>query len=189
MQRRTPGVKSWKRSGPSGQEISQCQVPGAETRGDKSRAPGGHVLLVPRIPRLVGRDVVSRGMGGGCSLKYGGRAGAPSQEPGSQSGDNFIHLGNAQNTDADSFPGIQEIPWIHPLNQPHLDLFSSVAQSCPTLCDHMNRSTPGLPVHHQFPEFTQTHVHQVSNAIQPSHPLSSPSPPAPNPSQHQSLFQ
>ena len=65
--------------------------------------------------------------------------------------------------------------------------FSSVAQSRPTLCDPMNRSTPGLPVHHQFPEFTQTHVHRVSDAIQPSHPLSSPSPPAPNPSQHQSL--
>ena len=67
--------------------------------------------------------------------------------------------------------------------------FSSVAQSCPTLCGPMNRSTPGLPVHHQLPEFTQTHVHQVSDAIQPSHPLSSPSPLAPNPSQHQSLFQ
>ena len=67
--------------------------------------------------------------------------------------------------------------------------FSSVAQSCPTLCNPMNRSTPGLPVHHQLPEFTQTCVHQVSDAIQPSHPLSSPSSPAPNPSQHQSLFQ
>ena len=67
--------------------------------------------------------------------------------------------------------------------------FSSVAQSCPTLCNPMNHSTPGLPVHHQLPEFTQTHVHQVSDAIQPSHPLSSPSPPAPNPSQHQGLFQ
>ena len=67
--------------------------------------------------------------------------------------------------------------------------FSSVAQSCPTLCDPMNRSTPGLPVHHLLPESTQTHVHRVSDAIQPSHPLSSPSPPAPNPSQHQSLFQ
>jgi len=67
--------------------------------------------------------------------------------------------------------------------------FSSVAQSCLTLCDPMNHSTPGLPVHHQLPEFAQTHVHWVSNAIQPSHPLSSPSPPAPNPSQHQSLFQ
>ena len=67
--------------------------------------------------------------------------------------------------------------------------FSSVAQSCPTLCNPMNRSTPGLPVHHQLPEFTQTHVHRVGDAIQPSHPLSSPSPPALNPSQHQSLFQ
>ena len=65
--------------------------------------------------------------------------------------------------------------------------FSSVAQSCPILCHPMNRSTPGLPVHHQLPEFTQTHVHRVSDAIQPSHPLSSPSPPAPNPSQHQSF--
>ena len=66
---------------------------------------------------------------------------------------------------------------------------SSVAQSCPTLCDPMNCSTPGLPVHHQLPEFIQIHVHWVSDAIQPSHPLLSPSPPAPNPSQHQSLFQ
>ena len=67
--------------------------------------------------------------------------------------------------------------------------FSSVAQSCPALCDPMNRSTPGLPVHYQLPESTQTHVHPVGDAIQPSHPLSSPSPPAPNPSQHQDLFQ
>ena len=65
---------------------------------------------------------------------------------------------------------------------------SSVAQSCPTLCDPIC-STPGLPVHHQLPKFTQTHVHRVSDAIQPCHPLSSPSPPAPNPSQHHSLFQ
>ena len=67
--------------------------------------------------------------------------------------------------------------------------FSSVAQLCPTLCNPMNCSTPGLPVRHQLPEFTQTHVHRVVDAIQPSHPLLSPSPPAPNPSQHQSLFQ
>ena len=67
--------------------------------------------------------------------------------------------------------------------------FSSVAQSCPTLCDPMNSSTPGLPVHHQLPEFTQTHVHRDGDAIQPSHPLLSPSPPASNPSQHQGLFQ
>ena len=67
--------------------------------------------------------------------------------------------------------------------------FSSVTQSCPTLCNPMNRSMPGLPVHHQLPEFTQTHVHRVGDAIHPSHPLLSPFPPAPNPSQHQSLFQ
>ena len=67
--------------------------------------------------------------------------------------------------------------------------FSSVVQSCPTLCDPMNCSTPGLPVHHQLPEFTQTQVHRVGDDIQPSHPLSSPSSPAPSPSQHQSLFQ
>ena len=66
---------------------------------------------------------------------------------------------------------------------------SQFSQSSPTLCDPMNRSTPRLPVHHQLPEFTQTHVHQVGDAIQPSHPLSSPSPPASNPSQHQGLFQ
>ena len=67
--------------------------------------------------------------------------------------------------------------------------FSSFAQSCPTHCNPMNRSTPGLPVHHQLPKFTQTHVHRVGDAIQPSHPLLSTSPPASNPSQHQGLFQ
>ena len=67
--------------------------------------------------------------------------------------------------------------------------FSSVTQSCLTLCDQMNCSTPGLPVHHQLPEFTQTHIHWVGDAIQSSHPLSSPSPPAPNSSQHQCLLQ
>ena len=67
--------------------------------------------------------------------------------------------------------------------------FSSVSQSCPTCCDPMNRSTPGFPVHHKLPEFTQTHVCRVGDAIKPSHPLLSPSPPAPNPSQPQDLFQ
>ena len=76
------------------------------------------------------------------------------------------------------------------LEMPFLLLqFSSVAPSCPILWDPMNRSTPGLPVYHQLPKFTQTHIHRVSDATQPSHPLSSPSPPAPNPSQLQSLFQ
>ena len=64
-----------------------------------------------------------------------------------------------------------------------------ITQSCPPLCDPMKCSMPGLPVHHQLPEFTQTHIHRVNDAIQPSHPLSSPSPLALNPSQHQSLFQ
>ena len=67
--------------------------------------------------------------------------------------------------------------------------FSSVTQLCLTICDPMNRSTSGPPVHHQHPEVTQTHAHRVGDAIQPSHPLSFPSPPAPNPSQHQGLFQ
>ena len=89
----------------------------------------------------------------------------------------------------------KEIPGLLPqgmessaVSQMGMVQFSSVAQSCLTLCDPMNHSTPGLPVHHQLPEFTQTHVHQVSDAIQASHPLASSSP-APNPSQHQSLFQ
>ena len=79
---------------------------------------------------------------------------------------------------------------MYTLNTPCLkgsDQIRSVAQSCPTLYDPTNRSMPGLPVQHQLLEFTQTHVHRVSDAIQPSHLLSSPSPPAPNPSQHQSL--
>ena len=79
--------------------------------------------------------------------------------------------------------------FIFTLYQIRSDQIRSVAQSCLTLCDPMNRRTPGLPVHHHLPEFTQTYVHRVGDAIQPSHPLSSPSPPAPNPFQHQSLFQ
>jgi len=76
-----------------------------------------------------------------------------------------------------------------PLVSPSVQFSSVQSLSHVRLCDPINRSTPGLPVHHQLPEFTQTHIHWVSDAIQPSHPLSSPSPPAPNPSQHQSLFQ
>ena len=78
--------------------------------------------------------------------------------------------------------------WQKPLQYCKVIQLSSVAQSYPTLCDPMNRNTPGLPAHHKLPEFTRTHAHQVSEAIQPSHPLLSPSPPAPNPSQHQGLF-
>ena len=80
-------------------------------------------------------------------------------------------------------------PGVGPFCLSKVDQFSSVAQSCLTLSEPMDRSTPDLPVHHQLLEFTQTHVHRVGDAIQPSHPLSFPSPPAPNPSQHQSLFQ
>ena len=82
-----------------------------------------------------------------------------------------------------TFLPIPASPWGHNGSQ-----FSSVAQSCPTLCNPMNRSTSGLTVHHQLLEYTQTHVHWVGDAIQPSHPLSSLSPPAFNLSQHQSLF-
>ena len=74
------------------------------------------------------------------------------------------------------------------LNLPSVQ-FSSVTQSCPTLCDPMDCSMPGFPIHHQLPEHTQTHVHHISDAIQPSHPLLSPSLPAFNLSQHQDLFQ
>ena len=90
----------------------------------------------------------------------------------------------------------KKISWIHVTEKwlslsilGHMPQFSSVTQPCPTLCDPMNSSTPGLPVHHHLLEFTQTQVHQVGDATEPSHPLSSPFPPAPNPSQHQSLFQ
>ena len=79
--------------------------------------------------------------------------------------------------------------WVWPVVLIRDVQFSSVAQSCLTLCDSMNHSTPGLPVHHQHPESIQTHIYLVGDAIQPSHPLLSPSPPAPNPSQHQGLFQ
>ena len=95
----------------------------------------------------------------------------------------------------ESFPVSSSEETVSPLNRLYPVLyssvyiqFSSVAQSCPTLFDPMNRSTPGLPVHHQLPESTQTHVHRVNDAIQPSHPLLSPSPPALNLSQHQGLF-
>ena len=93
----------------------------------------------------------------------------------------YIHQSQSPNSSHPSFP--TSCPYVDSCNLQ----FSSVAQSCPTLCDPMNCSTPGLPVHHHLPEFTQTHVHRVHDAIQPSHPGSSPSPPAPNPSQHQSF--
>ena len=101
-------------------------------------------------------------------------------------------LGQEDPLDKEMAPHFSILAWRIPWTEESGGLqsigFSSVAQSCLTLCDPMNRSTPGLPVHHQLPEFTQTHVHWVSHAIQPSHPLSSPSPPAFNLSQHQGLF-
>ena len=84
---------------------------------------------------------------------------------------------------------VKETQYPHVMWEAPFSSVRSVAQSCPTLCDLMNRSTPGLPVHHQLLEFTHTHAYRVGDAIQPSHPLPSPSPPAPNPSQHQGLFQ
>ena len=101
----------------------------------------------------------------------------------------FIFLGSKITVDGNCSHEIKRHLFLGRKVMTNLVQFSSVTQSCPTLCDPMNHSTPGLLVHHQLPEFTQTHVHRVSDAIQPPHPLSSPSPPAPNPSQHQSLFQ
>ena len=92
--------------------------------------------------------------------------------------------GNCRRASCPCPPALLVRPTLFPFSQ-----FSSVAQSCPTLCNPMNLSRPGLPVHHQFPEVAQTHVHRIGDAIQPSHPLSSPSPPAFNLSQHQGLFQ
>ena len=92
-------------------------------------------------------------------------------------------------TSASRSLGITCRPHPRHTSQAPLVQFTSVVQSCPTLCDPMNHSTPSLPVHHQLPESTQTHVHQVDDAIQPSHSRSSPSPPALILSQHQGLFQ
>ena len=103
----------------------------------------------------------------------------------------FIFLGSKITADADCSHEIKRC-MLHgrkAMTNLRSDQITSVAQSCLTLCDPMNRSTPGLPVHHQLPEFTQTHVHRVSDVIQPSHPLLSPSPSAPNPSQRLGLFQ
>ena len=98
----------------------------------------------------------------------------------------FIFLGSKITVDGDCS---HEIKRRLLLGRKVMTNLSSVTQSCLTLYNPMNHSSPGLPVHHQLPEFTQTHIHRVTDAIQPSHPLSSPSPPAPNPSPHQSLFQ
>ena len=101
----------------------------------------------------------------------------------------YQETNTSDRTERPIFFEITEIWWTQPYSLfTATHLFSSVAQSCPTLCNPMNLSTPGLPVHHQLPEFTWTHVHWVGDAIQLSHPLSSPSPPALNLCQHQGLF-
>ena len=101
-----------------------------------------------------------------------------------------LQLDHYQTLPVTSFPVPVTNMWEKRPTKPFSSVqFSSVAQSCPTLCDPMSHSTPGLPVHHELPEFTHTHVHRVGDAIQPSHLLSSPSPPFPNLSQHQGLFQ
>ena len=100
----------------------------------------------------------------------------------------FIFLGSKITADCDWSHKIKSCLLLGRKVMTNLVQFSSVAQLCPTLYDSMDCSTPGLPVHHQLPEFTQTYVHWVSDAIQPPHPLSSPSPPALNLSQHQGLL-
>ena len=106
----------------------------------------------------------------------------------------MLQIGNAGLEKLNSFPkGYKEVAKLRfeaSVSKAHISVqFSSVTQSCPALCNPMDGSTPGFPVRHQLPELAQTHVHRVGDAIQPSHPLLSPSPPAPNPSQHQGLFQ
>ena len=101
----------------------------------------------------------------------------------------FTVLGSKIIADGDCSHEIKRLLLFGQKAMANLVQFISVAQLCPTLCNPMNRSMPSLPVHHQLPEFTQIHVHRVSDAIQPSHSLLSPSPPAPNPSQHQTIFQ
>ena len=90
----------------------------------------------------------------------------------------FIFGGSKITADGDCSHGVKRCLFLGRKVVTNLVQFSSVTRSCLTLCEPMDCSTPGLPVHHQLPEFTQTHVHRVSDAIQPSHPLSSPSPPA-----------
>ena len=92
-------------------------------------------------------------------------------------------------TEPDTTEATKQQQWYLKFADKSISFIHSVAQSCPTVCNPMNHNMPGLPVHHHLPEFTQTHIHWVSEANQPSHPRSSPSLPAPNPSQQQSLFQ
>ena len=143
----------------------------------KSEEPYGH--LNPKWTKYVHKVCCPCCFGRGCLLPNQGYL----SEAGAYLVDEKLHLGIVPKT------RVKETFFLSCTSGIRSDQIRSVAQSCPTLCDPMNRSMPGLPVHCQLPEFAETHVHQVSDAIQPSHPLSSPSPLAPNPSQHQSLFQ
>ena len=149
--------------------------------------------VVSTTPRLGPQDLLCNSL---CSFSFLSFPSQMMRIQGQTLGLNvLVELLNGRNWSLPYWAGLQCKPeinqyWIKPLSYGACSVpFSSVAQSCPTLCDPMNHSTPGLPVHHQLPEFTQTHIRRVSDAIQSSHPLSSPSPPVPNPSQHQSLFQ
>ena len=121
------------------------------------------------LPCLLPEDLLNPGIKPGLlSLLYWQVGSLPLAPPGAKSGDMLIRYVNSKL----EWNGLSVTEFLQQIQ------FSSVAQSCPTLRDPMNRSMPGLPVHHQLPESTQTHVHRVGDAIQPSHPLSSPSPPA-----------
>ena len=121
------------------------------------------------LPCLLPEDLLNSGIKPGLlSLLYWQVGSLPLVPPGAKSGDRLIRYVNSKL----EWNGLSVTEFLQQIQ------FSSVAQSCPTLRDPMNRSMPGLPVHHQLPESTQTHVHRVGDAIQPSHPLSSPSPPA-----------
>ena len=149
--------------------VGQRQLIDSKTRPGSELSP--KQLWDPRYEFHLSRSYTHRVLGGGLS------AGLKSPDPANHSKEGLLSCHVCQNMHLSRHQNIIMFQ------------FSSVTQSCPTFCDPMNHSTPGLPVHHQLPDFTQTHVHRVGNAIQPSHPLSSPFPPAPNPSQHQSLFQ
>ena len=170
--------------------LMDCSPPGSSVHGDspgKSTGVGCHALLLQGIFPTQGSNP---------GLPHGRQIVLPTEPPGKPKNTGVGSLSLLQGIfpNQESNQGLPHWRWIlYQLSLSILRLwyhqFSSVTQSCPTLCDPMNRSTPGLPVHHHHPEFTQTHVHRVRDAIQPSHPQSSPSPPAPNPSKHQSLFQ
>ena len=173
---------------------SACQTPGHLSCSDLGRAqnagPSLRVCGVPQYLNLSGLDLGSAGNPGPASDSSRQSNLEPKQ---CRQGKHTRHeLGQTQcGQDTGNTPHRCQCHLFAAFLHHHspTEQIRSVTQSCLTLCNTMNRSTPGLPVHHQLPEFTQTPVHRVSDAIQPSQPLSSPSPPATNPSQHQSLFQ